>query len=151
MLMPLPLPWNSIYTNAWAGFMQVVAQKYGTNPLLVSVSVVGPSASSEEMILPNEKNDPTNYLKWNPLIALEFPDDPSYTNSDAVFIQAWEDAIDLFGNAFSNLTLTISTGSGLPNFLMPNSKLPYTNYSVPPGFCQDCADTNTDATKHIIP
>jgi hypothetical protein len=150
-LMLLPLPWNSLYTNAWGVFIQAVAQKYGTNPLLVSVSVPGPSASSEEMILPNEKNDTTNWLKWNPLIALEFPEDPSYTNSDTVFIQAWENAIDLFGNAFSNLTLTISTGSGLPNFLMPVSKLPYTNnYSVPPGFCADCADTNSDAPKHIM-
>jgi hypothetical protein len=140
-LLPLPLPWNQFYKNAWKSFIQAVATNYGTNPLLVSVAVTGPTASTAEMILPNEINDPTNYLKWNPLLALEFPKDPSLTNSDSKFIKEWEDAIDVFGNAFSNLTLVVTTGSGLPNFLMTNG-LPYTNYSVPPGFCPDCADTN---------
>ena len=139
----LPLPWNSYYQNAWQSFIEAVADRYGSNPLLVSVAVAGPTASSEEMILPNLNNDPTNFYKWNPLFALTFP--TTYQNSDMAFIMAWEDAIDMYGRAFSNLTLTISTGSGLPNFLMPNSTIPYTNYSVPPGFCPDCAGPYTNA------
>jgi hypothetical protein len=140
---PLPLPWNAFYKNAWGCFIRDVAGKYGTNPLMVSITVAGPTSSSSEMILPNESNDVTNFLKWNPLFALEFPDHPEFTNSDAVFIKEWEDAIDLFGGAFSNLTLVVTTGSGLPNFLDTNGA-PYTNnYSVPPGFCPMCANTNT--------
>ncbi len=146
---PLPLPWNQFYTNAWKSFIQAVAGRYGTNTLLVSIDVAGPTSSSSEMILPNETNDTTNYLKWNPLFALEFPDDPSLTNSDTEFIKEWEDAIDVFGNAFSNLTLVVTTGSGLPNFLDTNG-VPYTNYSVPPGFCPDCALTNNNAQANIM-
>jgi hypothetical protein len=140
-VIPLPLPWNQFYKNAWKSFIQAVAGRYGTNTLLVSICVAGPTASSAEMILPNEINDTTNYLKWNPLFALEFPNDPSLTNSDAKFIKEWEDAIDVFGNAFTNLTLTATTGSGLPNFDDTNGN-PLGNYSVPPGFSPICADTN---------
>lgn len=149
-VIPLPLPWNSFYTNAWATFIRAVAARYETNPFLVSVTVAGPTASSAEMILPNEDNDPVNYLKWNPIIALDFPDHPEYTNSDFLFIKAWEDAIDLYGAAFSNLTLVVTTGSGLPNFL--SNGVPYTNYSVPPGFCLDCALTtnNANAQSNIM-
>ena len=140
-VMPLPLPWNQFYKDSWKAFIQAVAGRYGTNTLLVSITVAGPTASSSEMILPNESNDTTNYLKWNPLLALEFPDAPALTNSDMKFIKEWEDAIDVFGNAFTNLTLIVTTGNGLPNFLMTNG-LPYTNYSVPPGFAPICADPN---------
>ncbi len=140
-VLPLPLPWNSFYTNAWATFIRAVAGKYGTNSLLVSMSVAGPTASSCEIILPNEINDRTNYLKWNPLFALEFPNRPSLTNSDTVFVQQWEDAIDVYGGAFSNLTLVVTTGTGLPNFLNTNG-VPYPTYTVPPGFAPDCADAN---------
>jgi hypothetical protein len=143
-VIPLPLPWNPFYTNAWATFIRAVAGRYGTNPLLVSVAVAGPTASSSEMILPNEINDATNYLKWNPLFALEFPGDPSLTNSDTLFIQEWEDAIDLFGNAFTNLTLIATTGMGLPNFLETNGA-PYPTFTVPPGFATNCCDTNDQA------
>ena len=140
-VLPLPLPWNSFYTNAWATFIHAVASRYGTNPLLVSMSVAGPTASSCEMILPNEINDLTNYLRWNPLFALAFPNNPSLSNSDTVFVQQWEDAIDLYGEAFSNLTLVVTTGTGLPNFLDADG-VPYPTYTVPPGFAPDCAETN---------
>jgi hypothetical protein len=147
---PLPLPWNAFYTNAWATFIQAVAARYESNPFLVSVTVAGPTASSAEMILPNESNDATNYLKWNPIIALDFPGHPEYTNSDALFIKAWEDAIDLYGAAFSNLTLVVTTGNGLPNFLDANGD-PYTNnYSVPPGFWPDCASTGAAGQSNIM-
>jgi hypothetical protein len=137
-VIPLPLPWNAAYTNAWGTFIQQVAARYNSNPYLVSVAIGGPTASSVEMILPNEQNDTTNYLKWNPIIALDFPNNPEYTNSDFLFIKAWEDVIDLYGAAFSNLTLVMTTGSGLINFLDTNG-VPYPNFSVPPGFCADCA------------
>jgi hypothetical protein len=149
-VVPLPLPWNAIYTNAWATFIRAVAARYEAEPYLVSVTVAGPTASSAEMILPNEVNDTTNYLKWNPIIAFEFPENPEYTNSDFLFIKAWEDAIDLYGAAFSNLTLVVTTGNGLPNFLDANGDSYTNNYLVPPGFCPDCALANTNAQANIM-
>lgn len=140
-VMPLPLPWHDSYKNAFTTFIQAVAQRYGTNPLLVTVYVTGPTAYSAEMILPNERSDPVHFPQWNPLIALEFPKQPQLTNSDMLFINQWKDAIDLFGAAFTNVTLCVTTGGGLPNFLNTNGVC-YTNYSVPPGFAPDCADTN---------
>ena len=140
-VMPLPLPWNNFYKNSFTAFVQAVAQRYGTNPLLVTVSVTGPTAYSAEMVLPNERTDPVHFPQWNPLIALKFPKQPRLTNSDMLFINQWEDAIDVFGAAFTNVTLCVSTGGGLPNFLDTNGVC-YTNYSVPPGFAPDCADTN---------
>jgi hypothetical protein len=140
----LPLPWNNFYKDAWKSFIQALVEKYETNQILVSIAVDGPTASTAEMILPNEQNDTTNYLKWNPLFAFEFPDHPEYTNSDTLFIKAWKDAIDMFGESFSNITLVVTTGSGLPNFLDTNG-MPDGNYSIPPGFCPIC-DTNNQAS-----
>jgi hypothetical protein len=148
----MPLPWNPIYKSAWATFVHAFAQKFGNNPDVVSVSIAGPTASSSEMILPNEKNDPLNFYKWNYLFALSFPS--TYQNSDQAFIEQWQDAIDLFSESFIGLTLTLSNGNGLPNFLSPptaigtpaaTSGTPYKTYSVPPGFSPICADP--DVTK----
>jgi hypothetical protein len=151
----LPLPWNPFYTNAYATFVQAVAQRYGTNPLLVSVALAGPTSDSTEMILPNEKNNPTNYWKWNPLFSLTFPS--NYQNSDQAFIEAWERAIDMYGHAFSNVTLAVTTGSGFPNFTNSDG-MPYTNYTIPPGFKwppgpvnpKDLADIMDTAAESMI-
>jgi hypothetical protein len=75
-VMPLPLPWNNFYKNSFTAFVQAVAQRYGTNPLLVTVSVTGPTAYSAEMVLPNERTDPVHFPQWNPLIALNSPSNP---------------------------------------------------------------------------
>jgi len=133
---PLPLPWNGTYTSAWAKFIDALAAQYGDNPDLVSVSIDGPTASSPEMILPNEYNDSQDFYKWNPLMGLTLA--KSYQNTDQIFIEEWENAIDLFSSAFSGLTLVLTTGSGLPNF--PNSGV-----AVPPEFEPVCADPSTSA------
>jgi hypothetical protein len=146
--LPLPLPWNPYYKFAWATFVQALAEKYASNPDLVSVTMAGPTASSSEMILPSETSDAYDFYKWNYLLALTFP--PSYQNSDRAFIEAWYDAIDLYSEAFSGLTLVITTGSGLPNFLMPTAPIgtanstgsPFPNYSIPPGFEPACGSMN---------
>lgn len=154
--LPLPLPWNPYYKFAWATFVQALAQKYGSNPDLVSVTIAGPTAGTSEMILPNEKSDgtgaPLDFYKWNYLLALTFP--PSYQNSDQAFVEAWQDAVDLYSEAFSGLTLVITTGNGLPNFLGPATQIgqpanstgtPLTPVSVPPGFEPACG--SSDMTK----
>jgi hypothetical protein len=151
-LLPLPLPWSPYYKSAWATFVRALAQKFGNNPDVVSVSIAGPTASSSEMILPNQKNDPLNFYKWNYLMALTFP--PSYQSSDRAIVEAWQDAIDLFSESFSGVTLVMTTGNGLPNFLSPPAPIgmpanttgtPYDTYSVPPGFLPVCG--SPDVTK----
>jgi hypothetical protein len=148
----LPLPWNPVYTNAWANFIQAVGQRYATNPLLVTVEVAGPTSDSDEMILPNEKNNPTNVYRWNPLFALTLP--TNYQNSDQAFIEAWERAIDLYGRVFSNTTLAVTTGSGFPNFLYTNlpdtNGIPYATYIVPPGFAWPPGSVNTNDQSHVM-
>ncbi len=150
--LPLPLPWNPVYTNAWANFIQAVGQRYGTNPLLVTVEVAGPTSDSTEMILPNEKNNSNSIYKWNPLFALNFPS--NYQNSDQAFIEAWERAIDLYGRVFSNTTLAVTTGSGFPNFLYTNlpdtNGIPYATYTVPAGFAWPPGSVNTNDQPHVM-
>ena len=143
--LPLPLPWATYYKTAWATFLSALAEQYGSNPDVVSMEIAGPTSSSSEMILPNESNDPVDFYKWNYLLALTYPS--SYQNSDQAFIEQWEDAVDLFSQTFSGLTLVITTGNGLPNFLMPalgvgqaqTSGSPFPNYTVPAGFGPVCA------------
>lgn len=148
----LPLPWNPVYTNAWANFIRAVGQRYATNPLLVTVEVAGPTSDSTEMILPNEKNNPTNIYKWNPLFALTFP--TNYQNSDRAFIEAWERAIDLYGQVFSNTTLAVTTASGFPNFFYTNlpdtNGIPYATYAVPAGFAWPPGSVNTNDQSHVM-
>jgi hypothetical protein len=134
----LPLPWNPVYKFAWAIFVHALAQEYGSNPDLVSIAIAGPTASSAEMILPNEKKDAADFYKWNYLFALTLP--ASYQNSDRIFIEEWQHAIDLYSYEFSGLTLAITTGNGLPNF-------PGTNYQIPPGFEPVCQDSSTSSTE----
>ena len=147
----LPLPWNPTYSNNFKTFIQTAARRYGSNPLLVTVEIAGPTSDSTEIILPNEKNNPTNYWKWNPLFSLTFP--TNYQNSDRAFIEAWEAAIDMYGQAFTNTTLAITTGSGFPNFLYTNSSgdvVPYPTYTVPLGFLWPPGSVNTNNQAHLM-
>jgi hypothetical protein len=148
----LPLPWNTFYKNAWRAFLEELNVKYGSNPLLVSISVSGPTAASEEMILPNDNNcdnpqtfpviflPPTKISPndmWLTLLQYFYPADPTYQNSDQAFIDEWNNAIDMFGHIFSGLTLVATTGSGLPNFTTVTATMVP---SVPINFANDCGD-----------
>jgi FG-GAP-like repeat len=59
-MLVLPLPWNSTYVAAWEAFLTVLAQQYGSNPVLVGVTMAGPTAASPEMIMPNNYNTCAN-------------------------------------------------------------------------------------------
>jgi len=147
----LPLPWNPVYSNNFKAFIQAAAGRYNNNPLLVTVEIAGPTSDSTEMILPNGKNNPTNYWKWNPLLSLTFP--TNYQNSDRAFIEAWEAAIDMYGAAFTNTTLAMTTGSGFPNFFYTNSSgdvVPYPDYTVPPGFNWPPGSVNTNDQDRLM-
>jgi hypothetical protein len=117
------------------------AEKY-----VVSIPVEGPTWLSGEMILPNNTfpglhgdltvpNPPPGYATssgvttgsaWNCLFnnnyyfAPSAPSASAYVNSNRAFIEEWAAAIDMYGEVFDEtfggVTLTVSTGNGLPDF-----------------------------------
>ena len=147
--MELPLPWNTTYQAAWMTFLQALAARYNGNPALVSIAVAGPTAASAEMILPNDGNSggqpqfmafggadimPSDI--WKALLQLQFADHPAYWETDQVFIEAWNQAIDMYGEIFSNITLVATTGNGLPKF--PSAIGPFPPATSPIDFTPDC-------------
>jgi hypothetical protein len=145
-----PLPWSPIYQSAWKTFLTALAARYGSNPALVSIAVDGPTAASAEMILPSDatatNHQPQNNLSpndmWETLFATQLGITGSFT--DQPFIDQWTNAIDMFGELFSGLTLTVATGDGLPNFT------PGTDYPVPVPFVSACPDPNMDCYSQAL-
>lgn len=142
----LPLPWNPIYKSAWRNFLTVLNERYGWNPMLVSISIDGPTAASAEIIMPSNSTASMSQTfgsttltpneMWNLLFGFQFPANPEYQNSDQVFTNEWNAATDMFGEIFSGLTLTIATGDGLPNFTG------LTGYTIPSLFVPACPITD---------
>jgi hypothetical protein len=64
----------------------------------------------------------------------------SYINSDRAFVEEWAAAIDMFGQVFSGVTLTVATGSGLPEFPVA---LTSPLLAPPPAFAPDCGTNPT--------
>jgi hypothetical protein len=136
----LPLPWNPVYKSAWQTFLTALAARYGSNPAFVSIAVDGPTAASAEMILPNIGNTPaqtqfggiTANQMWIQLLAFHYPGMTAYLKSDQAFIDEWNNAIDMFGQVFSGVTLVATTGDGLPNF-------DGATVTIPSAFSADCA------------
>jgi len=151
----LPLPWNQIYKTAWSNFLFALNQQFGDNSALVSISVAGPTASSDEMILPNDMNtcpcqnsnnpcaicptgtnaqpQPNGLMPsqmWNELLEAHFG--PSYTNSNQAFVEEWENAIALYDGIFHNLTMVVTpaNGEGFPFDLETSTTNPLCQYST---------------------
>jgi hypothetical protein len=141
----LPMPWNAFYKSSFKTFLTAFAGRYGANPSFVSMGVSGPTAASNEMILPNNVNTPkqsqfggiTPNDMWLRLLVLAYPSRPAYQKSDQAFIDEWNAAIDMFGEIFSGVTLVATTGSGLPSF--SNS-----GFTVPDAFKEDCPAPDMD-------
>jgi hypothetical protein len=144
----LPLPWYQPYQTAFMDFLMVLAGQYGTNPALVSIAVAGPTAASAEMITPTNGNTPKQTFgtvkiepntMWRKLLKFFFPagpGKPKYQNSDLIFIDTWDQAIDFYGTNFSGLTLVATTGNGLPNL--------GSDYAIPKAFTLSCPDPDMD-------
>jgi hypothetical protein len=141
---PLPMPWNPTYKTDWQNFLIALNAQIQTEPsssAFVSIEIAGPTASSPEMILPNDKNQaapikgtggyltlPSEafkklpkdektigklsvFLAWNALIANAYGTASPYDNNDGAFIEEWDRAIDLYGSVFSGITLSLTTTS----------------------------------------
>ena len=138
----LPLPWNPFYKSAWQTFLTALAARYGSNPAFVSIAVAGPTAASAEMTTASNGTTPAQTQfggiqandMWRQLFAFHYPGLAAYQNSDQAFIDEWNNAIDMFGQVFSGVTLVATTGSGFPNF--------NTNFTLPPAFSALCPSPN---------
>jgi hypothetical protein len=139
------MPWNPLYKSSWRTFLTALAARYGSNPAFVSISVAGPTASSEEMILPDNANTPAQdqfggflpNAMWLKLLAFHYPGMAAYQRSDQAFIDEWSAAIDMYGEIFSGVTLVATTGGGFPN-------LSVTGFTVPSAFSGDCPNPDMD-------
>jgi hypothetical protein len=138
----LPLPWNTVYQNAWWGFLKAFSARYNSafgtaGSPLVSVSVAGPVSVSPEIIFPTTANKstlPTPGLDvddaWSILIQHSVPknvtEPPDYGLTDAVFIEQWKQAIDQYQSIFTGLTLILTPDAGddLPEFEKNSDPLP---------------------------
>jgi hypothetical protein len=146
----LPMPWNPVYKNAWRTFLTALAARYQSNPAFVSISVAGPTASSEEMILPDNANTPAQdqfggllpNAMWIKLLAFHCPGRPAYQRSDQVFIDEWKVAIEMYAEIFRGVTLVVTTGSGLPN-------LAARGFVVPSEFSEACPHPNMDCAAEM--
>ncbi len=165
----LPLPWDTTYKTAWQTFLMALSAAFGSNPLLVSISVAGPTAASDEMIMPNDNNCdnpqifPSHVIEtpkgpvvispppispnnmWLALLSFHYRSDglpePQYQKSDLAFIEEWNNAIDMYPGIFSGLTLVANTGSGLPDF---NTTAAITLPSVPSYIAGACGKVTMD-------
>jgi hypothetical protein len=151
--------------TSWQTFLSALEAHIGSEPSFVSIAVAGPTASSAEIILPNGKNQPATlslpsvssvgidvFTAWNCLLGnnygvsgsclsgSSYGATSSYINSDRAFVEEWAAAIDMFGQIFSGVTLTVATGRGLPEFpVAASSPL----LVPPPAFAPDCGTSPT--------
>ncbi len=167
----LPLPWNPTYKSAFKTFLTALAARYGTNPTFVSIAVGGPTAASTEMFLPSDSNTTNPQTQfgtpispdtmWQKLLALQYPNQPAYQNTDQAFVDEWNSAIDMYGQIFSGITLVVTpaagsaTGGGFPVFSKNYPPPPPTDQLFTNGDCKDpdmsCAAVTLILTHFIDP
>ena len=140
-----PLPWNTVYQDAWKAFLTQLDLRYGSNPTLVAIAIAGPVGASDEMIFPTSANtkvpQPSGLAvdaTWAALIQHSFPSNSAYQNTDQAFIDAWKQAIDAYESIFSGITLFIGADAGndFPNF--SQTVTPHADNTL---FAVDCSNS----------
>ena len=99
----LPMPWDTTYLNRWLAFVQVMGQRYDSNPVVVNIPAVGPTSISEEMSLPN---DSAALTKWKQL---------GYTLEK--YESAWQQTLAAYVQSFptTQISLTFYPGLKIPD------------------------------------
>jgi len=170
--MPLPMPWNEAYKTDWQAFITALNAQIQREPsasAFVSIAMGGPTASSTEMILPNEtdqapyensaellvlKTGPDGVVPpgekavgfsvsdaWDALLHIHYAPDASYQNSEKAFIEEWDKTIDMYSSIFKGITLVLTTSTdALPGF--PGNTDSSILYPAP-GFSADCDPAST--------
>ncbi len=151
----LPLPWNTVYQQAWDSFLTQLNARYGANPAFVAIAIGGPNGASPEIVLPTSANDDATQpsgltvdATWAALIQHSFPANSSYQNSDQVFIDQWKQAIDAYEAIFTGVTLFLGPdgGSDLPNF--SSTVIAHPDNTL---FAQDCANSIGGQRNDLMP
>jgi hypothetical protein len=143
----MPLPWNSVYNEAWWDFLVHLNARYAYDPAFVSMAIAGPILASNEFILPTTNNGSLQQngmpadKAWSILIKHSFPGVSSYHDTDQVFIDQWKQSIDVFERIFRGMTLFLSpdAGNDFPEFSQ--------NITVHPDntlFAVDCSNVNQE-------
>src|SRR3989338_6659667 len=112
--LPLPLPWNKDYLTKWKNFLKEIANRYNSDPDLVSIAVAGPTSMSVEMSLPGD--NPKDLDKWRRLLELFYPTGDPHRESNLVIIEKWQEMIDFYEQTFVGKSLVVTRGSGLLKF-----------------------------------
>jgi hypothetical protein len=139
-----PLPWSSLYQDEWKNFLEHLNARYKYDEAFAAIAVAGPVGGSTEMILPTDNNDSSpqpsgekvNQM-WDTLIKHSFPNNSSYWKNDQVFINSWEQTIDMYESVFTGVSLDLTPDSAddLPEF---SSALPP---NLPAIYNYDCSAT----------
>ena len=115
----LPLPWNSVYQNAWGAFLSSLNNRYASSPAFVAIAIAGPVGGSDELIFPTTANTTaaqpsglTPDATWAALIQHSFPSNSAYQNTDQAFIDAWDQAIDQAEEIFTGVDSVHRRGCG---------------------------------------
>ena len=140
----LPLPWNTVYQQAWLSFLTNLNTRYSTNPAFTAIAIAGPIGASTEIILPTTSNNSLQQpgvpadVAWATLIKRFFPNTNEYLETDKAFIEQWQQAIKDYESIFTGVTLFLSADAGndLPEFTT-NPNPPPNNTT--PLFAADCA------------
>ena len=113
--LPLPLPWNKDYLTKWKNFLKEIANRYNSDPDLVSIAVAGPTSMSVEMSLP--RDNPKDLDKWRRLLELFYPTGDPHRESNLVIIEKWQEMIDFYEQTFVGKSLVVTRGGGLLKFV----------------------------------
>lgn len=108
----LPLPWNTIYKQKWQNFLNGLAYQYNGNPTVVSIAIGGPTSVSCEMTMPIF----LDWQYWRDVLKLFYQIGDTHRNSNLVFVEEWENTIQLYDQLFSGKTLIVTMANALINF-----------------------------------
>jgi hypothetical protein len=98
-VLPLPMPWDTVYLNRWFAFLKELSARYGKSPAFKMIGAAGPTSVSVEMTLPSK---PEDIGVWR---------NDGYT--PLKFTAAWQKTFQMYAGEFPNQYVSLSVGSGL--------------------------------------
>lgn len=98
-VLPLPLPWDSVYLSRWLGFVKSLSERYASNPALTMVAAAGPTSVSAEFTLPNS---PQDLKTWQ-----------SVGYRPSKYVAAWRQVFTAYVQDFQRQYISLSAGAGL--------------------------------------
>ena len=104
VLLPLPMPWDSVYLGDWAAFLKQVSRRYENNREFRVIAAAGPTSVSDEFTEPDHDNtqedDPQQWI------------DDHFTQ--AKYNAAWQTVFLDYAQDFPKQYVSLSIGKGVP-------------------------------------